>query len=405
MKITDIEIIPIYPRIAARNAAYKARFRDLNRRVVFKVHTDAGIVGYGDYRSGAPPRSSVEPLIGRDPFEYLYNDLHPGLGMALYDVMGKYLEVPAYKLMGQKVREAVSVAAWTRPASPERLAEEVQRAVEEGYTHFKMHSCEYYDVLEQTRAVEEVAPPGFKFHWDFNHNRTLISVLPLINELEQFRVVGFIEDPIIWRDIDGWRALRQRVGLPIIMHVPQLGGAQEVIHGCADAYMIGGSIGNTLRAGYAYGAANMPVLLQLGSGTVSKALAMHMGAVLPTATLHSVNLDDQYEEDITRERIPVIHGCSPVPQGPGLGVEIDEEALARAAANPPTEIPRHLAVVRLTSGHKIYYPSLGAVNVERMTGKEEGTIRGINLDIRDDDGSAEFAHLYERATATGGFIA
>ena len=69
------------------------------------------------------------------------------------------------------------VAAWTRPASPEDLALEVQRAAAEGYKIFKVHTCEQYDVLEQTRAVEEVAPDGFKMHYDFNHNRTSTAVL------------------------------------------------------------------------------------------------------------------------------------------------------------------------------------------------------------------------------------
>src|SRR5262249_12642982 len=184
----------------------------------------------------------------------LHNDLNPGLGAALYDVMGKYLEVPAYKLMGQKVRSSVPVAAWTRPASPAHLRDEVLRAVAEGYTTFKIHTCEYYDVFEQNRAVEEVAPPGFKMHYDFNHNRTLANVLPILRELEKSPVVGFIEDPLVLRDIDGWRTLREKTGIPIIMHVPQLGGAHEVIHGAADVYMLGGTIGPTLRSGFAYAA-------------------------------------------------------------------------------------------------------------------------------------------------------
>ena len=90
---------------------------------------------------------------------------------ALYDVMGKHLDIPAYKLMGQRIRDRVPVAAWTRPASPEDLAKDVQRAVGEGYMIFKIHTCAHYDVFEQTRAVEDVAPPGFKMHYDFNHNR------------------------------------------------------------------------------------------------------------------------------------------------------------------------------------------------------------------------------------------
>lgn len=403
MKITDIEIIPIYPRIAARNEAYKVRFRNINHRTVFKVHTDNGLVGYGDYRCEAPSRSSVAPLIGRSPFDFINNNLNPGLGGALYDVMGKYLEVPAYKLMGQKVRDVVSVAAWTRPASPEHFREEILRAVAQGYNIFKMHTCEYYDVMEQTRAAEEVAPEGFKIHYDFNSNRTLAAVLPIIRELEKSRVVGYIEDPIVRSDIDGWRRLREKTRIPIIMHVPQLGGIQEVIHGLADAYMVGeGGIGNTLARGFAYGAANIQTIIQLTGGTLTKALALHTAAVLPTATGHSINLDDQYEEDITKERIPVIEGYSPVPEGPGLGIEVDEEALARMAANKPTIIPKHVGILHLPGGHKIYTPSIPSVS--QLTGREEGTIRGLKLELWEDDGSPEFARIYERVQKEGKFV-
>ena len=358
MKITDIEIIPTFPRIAERNAAYTARFHDMNHLTVFKVHTDTGVVGYGEFRCTPPPRSYVEPLIGRSPFDFINNTLNPGLGGALYDVMGKYLDVPAYKLMGQKVRDAVSVAAWTRTASPELFAAEVLRAVAEGYTIFKMHTCAYYDVIEQTQAVQEVAPPGFKIHYDFNSNRTLAAVLPIIRELERFPVVGYIEDPLAAHDLDGWRRLREQTRLPIIMHKAPVGHLQELLLGAADSYMLGSSIGETLIQGMAYGQANAQVSVQFGGGgTLAKALTLHVMAVLPTATGHSVNLDDQYEEDIATERIPVIEGFSPVPEGPGLGVEVDEEALARVAANKPAVPPKHIGIIRLPNGHELHTPS------------------------------------------------
>ena len=261
MKITDIEIIPIYPRIAKRNEQYAVRFHDMRLHTVFKVLTDSGLVGYGENRNAPPPRTAVEPLIGCDPFDFINNDLNPGLGGALYDVMGKYLEVPAYKLMGQKVREAVPVAAWTRTASPELFRDEVLRAVAEGYTIFKMHTCAYYDVLEQTRAVQEVAPEGFQLHYDFNANRTLAAALPLIRALEQFPVVGYIEDPLESSDLDGWRRLRAQTRLPIIMHKAPLGNLQEVVLGAADVYMLGGSIGEALTRGFACAQANVQTLV------------------------------------------------------------------------------------------------------------------------------------------------
>jgi L-alanine-DL-glutamate epimerase-like enolase superfamily enzyme len=409
MKITNIEVIPIYPRLAKRYDNRKVDLYGIDHRTVFKVETDAGIVGYGDQRvrpGGQPDPATAASLIGRNPFDFINNHLPYGsaLNCALYDVMGKYLEVPVYKLIGQKVRDAVPVAAWTRPAAPETFRDEISRAADQGYTIFKMHTCDYHDVMEQTRLAEEVAPEGFKIHYDFNGNRSLAAVLPIIQELERNHpIVGYIEDPLVKNDIDGWRRLREQTRLPIIMHGTPLGSVQEIIRGVADIYMIGGSIGDTVATGFACGKANIQTILQFESGTLGKAMALHMAAVLPTHTAHSINLDDQYEEDYTTERIPVIEGSSPVPEGPGLGYEVDEDALARIAANKPTEPPKHVGVLHMSGGNTFYGRSY--VSPTSVTGREEGTIRGFRSEIWEDDGSAEFTHIYERVQQEGTFRA
>ena len=409
MKITNIEVIPIYPRLAKRYENRKVDLYGIDHRTVFKVETDAGIVGYGDQRvrpGGQPDPAIAASLIGRNPFDFINNHLSYGsaLNCALYDVMGKYLEVPVYKLIGQKVRDAVPVAAWTRPASPEAFRDEISRAADQGYTIFKMHTCDYHDVMEQTRLAEEVAPEGFKIHYDFNGNRSLAAVLPIIQELERNHpIVGYIEDPLVKNDVDGWCRLREQTRLPIIMHGTPLGSVQEIIRGVADIYMIGGSIGDTIATGFACGKANIQTILQFESGTIGKAMALHMAAVLPTHTAHSINLDDQYEEDYTTERIPVIEGASPVPEGPGLGYEVDEDALARIAANKPIEIPKHVGVLHMPGGNTLYGRSY--VSPTRVTGREEGTIRGIKSEIWEDDGSTEFAGIYDRGQKEGTFRA
>ncbi len=408
MKITDIEAIPIVMPLAKRYDNHHGRVRmgNIDEHLVIKIHTDNGLVGYGDYEDDPNPipQSIIESLIGRSPFDFLHNDFNMALGMALYDVMGKHLEVPAYKLMGQKVRDAVSVGAWTRPCPPEVFRDEIRRAAAGGYTIFKMHSSALYDVIEQTRLAEEVAPPGFKIHWDFNHNRSLAVVLPIINELEKNHpIVGYIEDPLPWTDIDGWRKLREKTRIPLIMHVPQLGGIQEVIQGCADIYMIGGRIGDTLMKGFAYGQANIQTLIQQSGGTLMKALTLHQAAVLPTATAHTIVLDDQYDEDITTEQIPVIEGFSPVPEGPGLGVEVDDDAIVRFASGAPLTTGRIVGILSLPGGHKIY--TSRGLSVQRLTGHEEGAIRRINFEKWEDDGSSEFERIYERVEKEGPFMA
>ena len=71
----------------------------------------------------------------------------------------------------------------------------------------------------------------------------------LIEELEKSPFTGFIEDPVRWQDLDGWRSLRESTRLPLVMHVPQLGGGPEIIHGCADMYMVGeGGAGTPVQA-------------------------------------------------------------------------------------------------------------------------------------------------------------
>ncbi len=208
-----------------------------------------------------------------------------------------------------------------------------------------------------------------------------------------------IEDPMVWRDVEGWRLLRDKTSLPLLMHVPQLGAGPEMIHGCADAYMVGeGGFGSTLARGFACGLANLSTVIQLTGGTLTKAMAMHMGAVLPMV-MHSTNLDDQYDEDVTVARIEVAEGSSPVPSAPGLGVEVDEAALAKLAANEPMEVPRHLGVLHMPGGTRIYTQSFP--NVSKVTGFPEGNVRGIRLEVWNEDGSAEFEQMYERAGKEG----
>lgn len=407
MRITQVDVIPIRPRLTSAADGREAWFSQIDRRTIFRVRTDNGLVGYGDRRDVGTSRSAADHLIGRDPFDYVGNTLDPALGAALYDVMGKYLEVPAYKLMGPKVRDSVSVAAWTALASPEQFAAEISRAAGQGYRIFKMHTAPFQDVLEQTRAAAQVAPESFRIHYDFNGCRTLAAVLPLVRELERHPVVGFIEDPLAKDDTDGWCRLRDKSDLPLIFHVTaDHGNLPQLVAGCADIYLLSGlSIGDALTTGAACARANAQMLLQLTGGTLTKACALHIAATLPTATAHSIHLDDQYEEDVAVARIPVADGCSPVPEGPGLGIQVDEERLedlaARAAA--AAEPGRSVGVFHMPGGRRYYTPAVPPVS--RLTGREEGTIRGITTELWEDDGSEAFAETYERVVRDGSFEA
>ncbi len=404
MKITDIDVIPIQPQLAARYSGREVWCAGIERRTVYRVRADNGLVGYGDHRLAGPSRASLQPLIGCDPYEFIGNDFDPGLGGALYDLMGKALDVPAYRLMGPKVRDSVSVAAWTPRASADDFGREVERAVQQGYGTIKMHTAPCFDVLEQTRAAEDVAPADFRLHYDFNGSRTLATALPLVRRLEEHPIVGFIEDPFPKADRDAWCRLRAQSSIPLIFHVAAAHAPlPEVTAGVADTFLFSGvSIGRTLTGGAACACANTQVLLQLTGGTLTKALALHLAAVLPTATGHSIHLDDQYDDDITEVRIAVTGGASKVPDGPGLGVEVDEDALAHLAeraAAVPVPLPRCIGILCLY-GVRRWYTTLQP-DVERLTGREEGDLRGVNVDLWHDDGSEVFEKIHAQVTRDG----
>ena len=187
--------------------------------------------------------------------------------------------------------------------------------------------------------------------------------------------------------------------IPLLMHVPQLGGGPEIMHGCADLYMIGeNGFAESFARGFACAEANVSTVIQLTGGTLCKAMALHMAAVIPNVS-HTTNLDDQFEEDVTGGRIEVAAGSSPVPEGPGLGVEVDEAELARLAQNSITAIPRFIGALHLPGGHTFF--TNGLPGVERLTGFAEGSIRGIRLEVIEDDGSEAFARRYNQLEKGG----
>src|SRR5919205_4374039 len=139
LRITDVERItldvPFTPRCQEWNAREIGQWRISE---IIRLTTDVpDIVGYGEtilpYTWGRVPDAAVERVKGGNPADFLGDDsLGAGLQMALYDVVGKALGVPAYRLFNlPKVREWCPIAWWNTKAPPEVLAEEARDAVAE----------------------------------------------------------------------------------------------------------------------------------------------------------------------------------------------------------------------------------------------------------------------------------
>ena len=243
-------------------------------RTVYIAHTDDGRIGLGE--SGGPePQETIDQYIGSNPFDWIGDETSLGLGTAMYDLMGQAAGVPVYKLFGQKYRSFVPVGAWTVSTHPQHMAEAVTRYAAQGYTWLKYHLSPFENVFDQTEAMQAVAPPGFKIHYDFTMHGTDDHMPELVEKLAAYPIAGCFEDPLPPGDIEGYIDLRKRAKRPIVLHHFPLGATYEVLMEPADIYMLGhAKIGDAMRRAGLFAAAGKPFMLQNVGGAITRAMVV-----------------------------------------------------------------------------------------------------------------------------------
>ena len=198
LKITDIEAHEICPPYHDYNARWLFRYHGLGvqLRTIYVVKTQSGLEGIGESWGPLPENDPSSRYVGSSAFDWIGDTRNLAINMAVYDLMGKYLGLPCWKLIGPRVRSWVPVAAWTASQPPEGMAEEAVNVAGRGFHWLKYHVDVFQNVVDQTEAIQKVAPPGFKVHYDFNADSNLEAVGPVLKELEKFSVAGRIEDPL-----------------------------------------------------------------------------------------------------------------------------------------------------------------------------------------------------------------
>ena len=377
-RITEIEFHYIFPEYQDFNATHLARShgRTIQGRTILVVKTDDGLEGLGEYWGFGLDEDDLRArYIGTDPFDWLNSPTELWMNMATYDLMGKQLGVPVWKLIGPKVRSWAPVAAWTVSRQPAEMAEEVRQAARRGYRWIKYHLDQSQNVLDQTEAMQAVAPPGFKVHYDLNADLEFYTICPILMELERFPVAGRIEDPMTPADEDGYRLLREKCKLPMITHH---GPAEFMAKKICDGFMGGhAAVGAAAKLAAVAEMTRTPLMLQNCGGIINQAFQAHQVAVFKMATIDHVNVCHLWKEDVTVEQMPVVGGCVQVPEGPGLGVTLDRAKLEKCAAQEPHERGRFLVRIRHVDGltlyvrHDVEQPGVGGGtlrNLERLHG-------------------------------------
>ena len=117
---------------------------------------------------------------------------------------------------------------------------------------------------------------------------------------------------------------------------------------------------------------------------------------MPTATLPGVTASHSYEDDLIVTPHKVQRGFMQVPEGTGLGVVLDEDAVKRYSQTPEPKWDRHISVVTLPGDVKHYYRNLQQAERLMKQGVDESYAPGVRLDEWEDDGSESFDKLFKQ---------
>jgi len=409
MKVAEIEVHEITLEYEDWIAYELNHYYGPVGRTVYVAHTDDGLIGLGE--SGrTEPQEVIDQYIGTNPFAWMGDETSLGLGTAMYDLMGQAANVPVYKLFGQKYRSWVPVGSWTVSTHPERMARAVQEYAARGYTWMKFHLSPFENVIDQTEAMQAVAPEGFKIHYDFTMGGTDDHMPELLDKLGQYRIAGCFEDPLPGEDIQGYVELRKRSRLPIVLHHFPMGATYEVLLKPADAYMLGHArIGDAVRRAGLFAANSTPFMLQNVGGNITRAMTTHMMAAFPTARFHFHGDTETWKSDVVEERLEPVNGFVRVPERPGLGVTLDRRELERLEKLELAAPPKWIIKSRFKNGTRMYHladpeNSIFMVRPDRSRLIPMRYDAPIATEYWDDDGTEEYRAMFARLEREGAVL-
>lgn len=368
MRIVDLRAttvaVPLEAPLLHSNGAHWGRFI----RTIVEVEADNGLVGLGEMGGGGESAEAafraVRPyLLDHDVFQLealrfkianptasLYNDrtqMLAAIEFACLDLIGQHLGVPVYDLLGGKLRDSVPFASYLffrlpgpdtgEVRTPDQLvahASALKKA--HGFTVHKLKGGVFppgYE-LDCYRALA-AALPGDRLRYDPN------AVLNLGDAVRFGQAIAdldndYFEDPVF--GLEGLRRVRERVNVPlatntVVVNFEQL--ASNVLNRAADVVLLDTTFWGGIRS--CVKAAAVCETFQLGvavhsSGELGIQLAtmLHLGVVLPNLT-HAADAHYHHllDDVITGGKMSYADGRITVPEGPGLGVRLDPDKVAR----------------------------------------------------------------------------
>jgi L-alanine-DL-glutamate epimerase-like enolase superfamily enzyme len=366
MKITQVEAIYL------RLPVVDERADGTQDTLVVRVHTDAGIVGIGEVDSSplvakaiieaplshAIARGLAECIIGQDPLNiaYLYQRMYQGsiyygrggaaqqaisgIDIALWDIMGKALGQPVYRLLGGGFRTQLrAYASILFGDTPQATYDIARRLVDQGYTAAKfgwgpMGQDEATDI-----ALVREARRGLGERADLMIDAGLcydsVTAIRRAHQFAEYHPYWF-EEPLHPDDLEGYARLAEQSPLRIAAGEQEttLRGFRDLLDaGLAviqpDVARVGGLTG-VMEIGRLVAQRHRLCVNHSYKTGISIAASLHFLAALPNTHFIEYSVQNSpLRQTLTRQTFPVVDGYVEVPQEPGLGVELDEVVLER----------------------------------------------------------------------------
>ena len=312
---------------------------------IVKIHTDAGITGIGESNRGADGakiRKTADAIIGTNVFDFNLADLalpdrhaYDVFEVALYDIVGKAVGWPVYRLLGGLAQRKVLVGYWCGRKNAADMRRVAQRAKAGKFTSIKI-KCKLSDpVVEVIEAIADEAP-GIKAIVDPNQRfYSYEQCLTVARELDKIGNMMVLEDPFPKEDHEGYRKLKDQVSYMVCHHQSNpLEMIKAYSAGAVDMF-------NTSPASMprfvsnCYIAKAMEYEVWHGSSHdlgIRDASYLHACAAASNCTYPSDILSYQRVDDLIVDPIEIKDSFAIVSDKPGLGVELDEDAVKKYAA-------------------------------------------------------------------------
>ena len=361
MKVTGISLYKVPPRW-----------------LFLKVETDAGITGWGEPivegradTVAACVKELSDYLIGKDPlkiedhWQVLYRggfyrggpiltSALSGIEQALWDIKGKYYNIPVYEMLGGAARDKIRVYSWIGGDRPQDVAAAAKEKVEAGFTAVKMNATEemhYIDtpakveaVVGRIAAVREAVGGDIGIGVDFHGRVHRAMAKILAKELEPYRPM-FLEEPVLPENNEALREIARHTTAPIATGERQYtrwGFKQVLLEGYVDILQPdpshAGGILEVRKIAAMAEAFDVAVALHCPLGPIALAAALQVDACTPNAIIQEQSLGIHYNRGrdlldylVDPGVFQYVDGFVAIPKGPGLGIEIDEQRVQEAA--------------------------------------------------------------------------